>query len=79
MIMNHYPLLTTLVIMANIYFLPWIVAGVRGHPNHGAIFVLNLFLGWTLILWVLALIWASTAIKPPQQVIVIRKEQDDVH
>ena len=30
-----------------IYFLPTVVASFRKHRNTGAIFVLNLFLGWT--------------------------------
>ena len=43
------------------YFLPALVASQRRHRNRGAIMVLNLFLGWTLIGWVLALVWAATA------------------
>lgn len=43
-----------------IYFLPTIVALSRGHLSALAIFLLNLFLGWTLIGWLLALIWSCT-------------------
>ena len=43
-----------------LYFLPAIVAGFRDHRNTGAVFVLNLFLGWTFIGWVIALVWAMT-------------------
>jgi len=39
-----------------IYFLPSIV-GI-GRKNSGAILILNLFLGWTFIGWVVALTWA---------------------
>lgn len=42
------------------YFIPWIIASGRSHPNTVAIFVLNLFLGWSLIGWVAALIWSFT-------------------
>jgi Superinfection immunity protein len=42
------------------YFLPAIIAGGRKHNNAGAIFVLNLFLGWTFVGWVIALVWAFT-------------------
>jgi hypothetical protein len=42
-----------------IYFLPAIVAGRRRHPNGAAIFLLNLFLGWTILGWVMALVWAA--------------------
>ena len=43
-----------------IYLLPSFIAQYRKHRNEAAIFVLNLFLGWTFIGWVGALIWAST-------------------
>jgi hypothetical protein len=41
-----------------IYFLPAIVAVNNKNPQRTAIFVLNLFLGWTLLGWVIALVWA---------------------
>jgi hypothetical protein len=45
-----------LFFIAVIYFIPSIVA--HNKRNFGAIFVLNLFLGWTGIGWLGALIWA---------------------
>jgi hypothetical protein len=50
-----------LIAMLAIYFLPSIVAGVREHPQSAPIILLNIFLGWTLIGWVAALVWAATA------------------
>ena len=41
------------------YFFPTIIAGIRKHRELFAIFVLNAFLGWTYVGWVLALVWAS--------------------
>lgn len=41
-----------------IYFLPAIVAKVRNQKNFISILILNLFLGWSLIGWVVALVWA---------------------
>lgn len=41
------------------YFLPSIIALVRGKRDITAIILLNLFLGWTVIGWVVALIWAA--------------------
>jgi Superinfection immunity protein len=41
------------------YFLPFIVALARGKRDLLGIFLLNFFLGWTLIGWVVALIWAA--------------------
>lgn len=43
-----------------LYFLPFLVATGRHKKNTGAIFVLNLFLGWTLVGWVVSLVWATT-------------------
>ena len=40
------------------YFLPSIVAIVRSKRDIAGIILLNLFLGWTMIGWVVALIWA---------------------
>mgnify|MGYP001342097499 CR=1 FL=1 len=44
-----------------LYFAPWIVALNRQHKNTLAIFITNLFLGWTFLGWVAALIWACTS------------------
>ena len=42
-----------------LYFLPTIIGWkVKGSSG---IFMLNLFLGWTLLGWIAALIWAATA------------------
>jgi hypothetical protein len=58
-------LFTLLLIAAGfaVYFLPTIAA--RRKANFGAIFALNLLLGWTLIGWVVALVWAMTVDNPP--------------
>ncbi len=45
-----------------LYFLPAIVAHRRDHHNKAAIFILNLFLGWTFLGWVGALVWSLTAV-----------------
>jgi hypothetical protein len=42
-----------------LYFLPSII-GYRKRSFAG-IFLLNLFLGWTVIGWIIALVWACTA------------------
>jgi len=43
-----------------VYFTPTFVAYHRRKRNSGAIFALNLFLGWTLLGWVISLVWALT-------------------
>jgi len=53
-----------------IYLLPWVVSVSNGHPSKTGIFILNFFLSWTFIGWVIALVWAFTKPQPPQQVIV---------
>ena len=44
---------------------PTIVANSRKHHQVGAVFVLNLFLGWTLVGWVVALAMACSATSTP--------------
>jgi hypothetical protein len=48
------------IISLAFYFLPTIVAVIRKKRNALAIFLLNLFLGWTFIGWVVAIVWAAT-------------------
>lgn len=40
------------------YFLPSIIG--RKKRNRGAIFALNFFLGWSVIGWIVSLVWALT-------------------
>lgn len=42
------------------YFVPTIIAGRRKHHNLGAIIAVNLLLGWSLIGWIVALVWSLT-------------------
>jgi hypothetical protein len=44
-----------------IYLLPSTIAFARSHHNAVPILLTNLFLGWTFIGWVAALIWSTTA------------------
>lgn len=53
-----YGLVTLIAILGLMYFLPAIVAVSRGHNQRGAIFWLNLFLGWTFLGWVVTFVWA---------------------
>jgi hypothetical protein len=50
------------------YFLPSIVALARSKRDLLAIFLLNLFLGWSVIGWIVALVWAVR----PDPVVVVR-------
>jgi len=50
--------MTMLIIILVLYFLPAIIALSRKVGNRNSVIVLNLFLGWTLIGWVIALMMA---------------------
>ena len=47
-----------IAILSLLYFLPFAIAFNKKRANSGAIFAINLFLGWSLIGWVVALVWA---------------------
>lgn len=44
-----------------IYFLPSVLAATRDHPAANGVFAVNLFLGWTVVGWVVALTWVLMA------------------
>lgn len=44
--------------MFAVHFLPTIIAAVRHAHNFFWIFLVNLLLSWTVVGWVLALVWA---------------------
>ncbi|MFA5063777.1 MAG: superinfection immunity protein [Candidatus Omnitrophota bacterium] len=50
--------LLLVVLIFAIYFLPTLIAFLRQHKNSLAIFLLNLFLGWTVLGWVVSLVWS---------------------
>jgi hypothetical protein len=60
-----------IIICLFIYFAPTIIGWNK--KNVGAIFMLNLFLGWTFLGWVVAIIWAFTVDNDPQPQIVYEK------
>jgi hypothetical protein len=49
---------STLLIVLVLYFLPSVVAIVRKVTHQGSVVVINLFLGWTFVGWVIALAMA---------------------
>lgn len=57
-----------LILVLVLYFLPTIIAERK--RSFGSVFVVNLFLGWTLVGWVVALAWALKD-DPPQPVPMI--------
>ena len=64
--------ITGLILLAGIlalYFLPTIVAALRHHHNTAMIAILNFFLGWTFIGWVIFLAMAFGNPAPQQTII----------
>ena len=49
-----------LLLIGFVYFLPTIIAALRGQRNGWSILIVNIFLGWTLIGWVVAMAWACS-------------------
>ena len=58
-------LLIAAFFLFGLYFIPTVIALARKRHNSLAIFVLNFFLGWSLIGWVIALVWAVSSAPPP--------------
>jgi hypothetical protein len=52
-----------LFVLGYLYFLPLITAKRRNHPNTAGIGILNMAFGWTCIGWILAYVWANSAIR----------------
>lgn len=69
------PIEALLVCLLALYFLPSIVALMRG--RFASVFVVNLFLGWTLVGWVAALAWAlapnNSPVKRKRPLFEVRK------
>jgi hypothetical protein len=49
-----------------LYLLPAFIAYQRSHAHRHAILVLNIFVGWTFIGWVGALVWSATSSRSNQ-------------
>lgn len=59
MILAHLFLFSFFGLPLVLYFLPTIIAAIRSKRDTLAIFLLNFFLGWSVIGWVVALVWAA--------------------
>lgn len=55
---GHFIVFSGIVFIPAFYMLPTFEAWLREHPNLTSIALLNLFLGWTLLGWVAALVWS---------------------
>lgn len=50
--------LMIIIVVLIFYFVPVMTAAERENKNIASIAVLNIFLGWTVLGWIVALIWA---------------------
>jgi len=57
---NIIPLAMLLIFVgaAIIYFIPFWIALLRGHPNKGLIFLVNIFVGFTGFGYIFCIFWA---------------------
>jgi hypothetical protein len=62
-----------------LYFLPTIVGAVRKVPNLGSVVVINVFLGWSLIGWVVAMAMAARSTPPVHHVNVYNGPPAGMH
>lgn len=58
--------LLTLILFVILYFIPGIIASIRGHHDAAAIWVTNFLLGWVIIGWIVALIWSVKQVRREQ-------------
>jgi hypothetical protein len=56
-----------LMLIAILYMLPTLIAYARDIPARQTITVINIILGWTLIVWVIVFIWAMSAQTSPEE------------
>jgi len=63
-------LLIIIIPFIAIYFLPSFIALSRKKTNRAAIILLNFFLGWTFVGWIVSLVWACTSNNQPQTIVV---------
>jgi Superinfection immunity protein len=48
------------VLLVEVYLFPAVIAWARRHRNRAAIILLDILLGWTLLGWIAAMVWAFT-------------------
>ena len=58
LLMNFISFIIPLLIIILIYFIPTFIAKKKNHRQKTAIIIVNVFLGWTFLGWVVALVWS---------------------
>jgi Superinfection immunity protein len=62
---DHIPAIVILGCLLVLYLAPALAAYERHHHDRLAIAVLNVLLGWSILGWIGALVWACTAVRRP--------------
>ncbi|GEM_PF-4103137 len=60
-----------LLLVGSLYFAPSIVACIRKAPDRGSVIVLNTFLGWTLIGWIVSMALAARSRPQPGAPVIV--------
>ena len=47
-----------------LYFLPSVIAYRRGHPQLPGVIAVNFLIGWTVIGWIVVLVWSVMSPEP---------------
>ncbi len=58
--MSDFGIIIQAVLFIGFYFLPSIIAARKKKRNQGSVAVINLFFGWTIIGWVIALAMSAS-------------------
>ncbi len=56
--MLHVLFLVFVIPLFVLHFLPAIISGIRHTRNFVPILLINIFLGWTVIAWIIVLVWS---------------------
>lgn len=60
--MQYVKILAWFLADLTVYFLPSIIASARKHPRLKSIMIINLWAGFTLVGWIIALLWSFSSI-----------------
>ena len=62
---NNDPMVFALIVLTVfvIHFIPSVIAFANGHTRRKLILLLNVLMGWTVIGWVVLLVWAINGSK----------------
>ena len=69
----HIVIAWVLTVLTLGYLLPWAIAASRGHRDVGGIALVDLLLGWSLVGWIVALVWSLGDTGGRHQVVVINQ------